>query len=66
MTEEEKTVEPAPEAEGAKPKEPTPEILEEPKAEDAPREQESVETAPKASLAEPPPSDAEVAPWAGS
>jgi CDP-diacylglycerol--glycerol-3-phosphate 3-phosphatidyltransferase len=37
-----------------------------PNAEDPLREQESVETAPKASLTEPPPSDAEVAPWAGT
>ena len=35
-----------------------------PKPEEPPHEQESVETTPKASLAEPPPSDEEVAPWA--
>lgn len=37
-----------------------------PKAAAAAREQESVEAPPQASLAEPPPSDAEVSPWAGS
>jgi hypothetical protein len=37
-----------------------------PETVEVPREQETVAAAPKASLEEPPPSDAEVAPWAGS